>query len=50
VRQISGRHGNDFIALGIDPLTGAVARFIAGEAKWRATLTPAVMEEMMLGG
>jgi hypothetical protein len=50
VHQISGRHGNDFIALGIDPKTGAVARFIAGEAKWRATLTPSVMEEMMLGG
>jgi hypothetical protein len=49
VRQVPGRHGNDFIALGIDPTTGAVVRFIAGEAKWRATLTPAVMEEMMLG-
>lgn len=49
VRQISGRHGNDFIALGIDPATGTVTRFIAGEAKWRATLTPAVMDEMMLG-
>jgi hypothetical protein len=50
VRQISGRHGNDFIALGIDPTTGAVARFIAGEAKWRTTLTPSVMDEIMLGG
>lgn len=49
VRQISGRHGNDFIALGIDPATRTVVRFIAGEAKWRATLTPAVMDEMMLG-
>jgi hypothetical protein len=49
VRQISGRHGNDFIALGIDPATGAVVRFIAGEAKWRANLTPSVMDEMMLG-
>lgn len=49
VHQISGRHGNDFIALGIDPETRAVVRFIAGEAKWRATLTASVMEEMMLG-
>ena len=49
VRQISGRHGDDFIALGIDPATGAVVRFIAGEAKWRETLTPSVMDEMMLG-
>lgn len=50
VREISGRHGNDFIALGIDPATGGVVRFIAGEAKWRASLTPSVMDEMMLGG
>ncbi len=50
IRQISGRHGNDFIALGIDPETRAVVRFIAGEAKWRASLTPAVMDEVMLGG
>jgi hypothetical protein len=49
VHQISGRHGNDFIALGIDPTSGAVVRFIAGEAKWRATLTPAVMNTIMLG-
>lgn len=49
VHQISGRHGNDFIALGIDPTTRAVVRFIAGEAKWRSTLTPTVMNDMMLG-
>ncbi|WP_234900435.1 aminotransferase [Rhizobium skierniewicense] len=49
VREVSGRHGNDFIGLGIDPATGAVIRFIAGEAKWRATLTPAVMNELLLG-
>lgn len=49
VREVSGRHGNDFIALGLDPNTGEVARFIAGEAKWRAKLTPAVMDELMLG-
>lgn len=49
VRQVSGRHGNDFIALGIDPATGQVVRFIAGEAKWRASLTPSKMNDMMLG-
>ncbi len=49
VRQISGRHGNDFIGLGIDPQSREVVRFIAGEAKWRATLTQSVMDDMMLG-
>ena len=37
VRQVSGRHGNDFIALSLDG-DGNVVRFIAGEAKWRAHL------------
>ncbi|HDX8401598.1 TPA: hypothetical protein RQN00_001690 [Aeromonas dhakensis] len=50
VRQVAGRHGNDFIALGIDPVNGEVVRFIAGEAKWRATLTPSTMDDLMLGG
>jgi hypothetical protein len=49
VREVSGRHGNDFIALGIDPTTREVVRFLAGEAKWRASLTPATMNELMLG-
>jgi hypothetical protein len=49
VREVSGRHGNDFIALSLDPTTGEVVRFIAGEAKWRAKLTPAVMDTLMLG-
>ncbi|TGV22750.1 aminotransferase [Mesorhizobium sp. M4B.F.Ca.ET.143.01.1.1] len=49
VREVSGRHGNDFIALGIDPVRGEVVRFIAGEAKWRAALTPSAMNDMMLG-
>lgn len=49
VREISGRHGNDFIALAIDPASGEVVRFIAGEAKWRADLTPSVMDTMMFG-
>ncbi|WP_346897555.1 aminotransferase [uncultured Roseibium sp.] len=49
VREISGRHGNDFIGLGIDPESGEVVRYIAGEAKWRAALTPSVMDTIMLG-
>ncbi|MDR6955495.1 hypothetical protein J2X65_004875 [Ancylobacter sp. 3268] len=49
VREVSGRHGNDFIALGIDPVSREVVRFIAGEAKWRAALTPSAMNDMMLG-
>jgi len=49
VREVSGRHGNDFIALGIDPVTREVVRFLAGEAKWRSNLTPGVMNELMLG-
>jgi hypothetical protein len=48
-REVSGRHGNDFIALGLDPNSGAVVRFLAGEAKWRAGLTPSVMDELMHG-
>ncbi|EOD4081628.1 hypothetical protein ACOHX9_002027 [Yersinia enterocolitica] len=49
VREVSGRHGNDFIALGIDPDSGELVRFLAGEAKWRATLTQSTMDNMMLG-
>ncbi|MGC0954288.1 hypothetical protein WKH24_06470 [Pantoea agglomerans] len=49
VREVSGRHGNDFIALGIDPASGELVRFLAGEAKWRATLTQSTMDNMMLG-
>ena len=33
----------------IDPVSGEVVRFIAGEAKWRAALTPSAMNDMMLG-
>jgi len=48
-REVAGRHGNDFIALGIDPNSGRVVRFLAGEAKGRAKLTPGTMETLMLG-
>jgi hypothetical protein len=49
VREVSGRHGNDFIALGIDQNSQEVVRFVAGEAKWRSRLTLGVMSELMLG-
>src|SRR3546814_10669102 len=49
VREVSGRHGNDFIALGIDPASGEAVRFLAGEAKWSASLKPSTMDAMMLG-
>ena len=47
-REIYGRHGNDFIAIGLDDF-GSVERFLAGEAKWRKTLSVAVVETLMLG-
>lgn len=47
-RQVFGRFGNDFNAIALDD-TGAVVRFLAGEAKWRDAITPAVMDELMLG-
>jgi hypothetical protein len=47
-RQVFGRSGNDFIAIALNE-TGAVVRFLAGEAKWRDTVTPAVMDDVMLG-
>jgi hypothetical protein len=47
-RQVFGRFGNDFIAVVLDE-GGAVTRLMAGEAKWRDTVTPGVMEELMLG-
>ena len=47
-RQVHGRFGNDFIAIVLDN-EGNVTRFMAGEAKWRQSITPSVMEELMLG-
>jgi hypothetical protein len=47
-REIFGRFGSDFIGIALDN-AGEVARFIAGEAKWRQRLTDAVVEELMLG-
>lgn len=47
-RAVFGRFGNDFIAIALDD-QGAVVRFMAGEAKWRDTVTPAVIDELMHG-
>lgn len=47
-RQLHGRHGNDFIAICLDD-DGFVVRFLAGEAKWRKSLTTGVVETLMHG-
>ena len=47
-RQTIGRLGSDFIGLLLDD-NGAVVRFVAGEAKWRKTLTQSVVDVVMYG-
>ena len=47
-RQVFGRFGSDFLALCLDE-DGAVQRFIAGEAKWRNSLTQSVVDALLLG-
>lgn len=47
-RQTIGRLGSDFIGLLLNE-EGAVIRFIAGEAKWRKTLTQSAVNTVMLG-
>lgn len=47
-RQTIGRLGSDFIGLHLDE-NGDVTRFIAGEAKWRKTLTQSVVDGIMHG-
>lgn len=47
-RQIFGRFGNDFIGLVLAE-DGSVERVMAGEAKWRKSLTASVVEELMYG-
>lgn len=47
-RELFGRKGNDFIAVELDN-DGNVIQFIAGEAKWRASLTPSTIDNLMLG-
>ena len=48
VRQVFGRFGSDFLGLSLAE-DGAVVRFIAGEAKWRQTLTKSAVDRLMLG-
>jgi hypothetical protein len=47
-REIYGRHGTDFIAVALNR-GGEVARLIAGECKWRATLTKSAVASLLLG-
>lgn len=47
-REVYGRRGSDFLALALDD-EGDIERFIAGEAKWRKKLQPAVVAELMYG-
>lgn len=47
-REVLGRKGDDFIAIVVNE-EGKVTRFIAGEAKWRGTWTPSVVDVVMRG-
>lgn len=47
-REIYGRHGSDFIGISLNA-QGEVVRVIAGEAKWRKTLTDSVIENLLHG-
>lgn len=47
-RETIGRLGSDFIGLLLGE-DGAVIRFIAGEAKWRKTLTKSAIDAVMYG-
>ncbi|MTI84960.1 MAG: aminotransferase [Firmicutes bacterium] len=47
-RTVFGRFGTDFIGLSLCE-DGSVARFIAGEAKWRRHLRQSVIDQLFLG-
>lgn len=47
-REVYGRRGSDFLALALNN-GGDIERVIAGEAKWRKKLQPAVVAELMYG-
>ena len=47
-RQTIGRLGTDFIAISLNG-DGEVVRILSGEAKWRKTLTPSKVDDLMLG-
>lgn len=47
-REVLGRKGDDFIGVVVNQ-DGNITRFIAGEAKWRGTWQPSVVDAVMLG-
>ncbi|MBU9663870.1 hypothetical protein KTF22_18510 [Burkholderia multivorans] len=47
-RTVFGRFGTDFLAIALDE-DGQVVRYLAGEAKWRKSLTQAAVETLLLG-
>lgn len=47
-RQVFGRFGTDFVAIALDE-HDQVVRYLAGEAKWRQTLTQTVVDTLLLG-
>lgn len=48
IRAVFGRFGSDFLGIAIDE-EGHVVRYLAGEAKWRKSLTQAVADNLMFG-
>lgn len=48
VREIYGRHGTDFVGIALNG-GGEVVRVIAGEAKWRKTLTESAVAALLHG-
>jgi len=48
VREIYGRHGTDFVGIALNG-GGEVIRVIAGEAKWRKTLTESAVAALLHG-
>lgn len=47
-RMVFGRFGTDFLAVAIDE-NGQVVRYLAGEAKWRKSLTQSAVDTLLLG-
>lgn len=47
-REVYGRHGSDFIGIALGG-AGEIVRIIVGEAKWRASLRPAVVADLLQG-
>lgn len=47
-RTVFGRFGTDFVAIALDE-HGQVVRYLAGEAKWRKSLTQAAVDTLLLG-